>query len=111
MQPAVIATRPDTSVQPDGEVVHPLSNIFENASVHQGGLDQWTLGHLPVHERMMEGEQTLGMPKASHALIHSGKPRRERIPSGFAGKCSHFGGAGVTALAHLRTAESIQASM
>ena len=52
--------------------MHPLSNIFENASVHQGGLDQWTLGHLPVHERMMEGEQTLGMPKASHALIHSG---------------------------------------
>jgi len=44
----VLWDMPDTSVQPDGE----------------GGLDQWTLGHLPVHERMMEGEQTLGMPKA-----------------------------------------------
>ena len=41
-------------------------------AVHQGGLDQWTLGHLPVHERMMEGEQTLGMPKASHALMGFG---------------------------------------
>ncbi|CAE7560315.1 unnamed protein product [Symbiodinium sp. CCMP2592] len=44
----VLWDMPDTSAQPDGE----------------GGLDQWTLGHLPVHERMMEGEQTLGMPKA-----------------------------------------------
>ncbi|CAE7485289.1 unnamed protein product, partial [Symbiodinium pilosum] len=45
---AALWDMPDTSVQPDGE----------------GGLDQWTLGHLPVHERLMEGEQTSGVPKA-----------------------------------------------
>ena len=101
--------RPDTSVQPDGEACpkpacHPSSSWGLHFFLSQGGLDQWTLGHLPVADRLMEGsERSVGMPKAPaplpcHFTLHEAVWKRNS-PEGFARKCPHIGGGGVSSLA------------
>ena len=62
----------------------------------QGGLDQWTLGHLPVHERLMEGEQTSGVPKAPDRHGFWATLQYKQIAKGLAGECPDARGARAT---------------